>query len=63
MLWVVPQFDVSDFPDHLASEVGHVGLGESKVLFATGECLQELAGENTTVIAVFLLWRILAGTE
>ena len=51
------------FPDHLPAEVGHIRLGEGKALFAARQRLEELAGENTTVVAVFLLWRILAGTE
>ena len=58
-LWFIPKLDMPDLPDHLLPEIGHVGLGEGEVLFASGKRLEELTGENATVVAVFLLRGIL----
>lgn len=62
-LWIIPKLDMSDFPDHLPTEVRHVVLGEPELLFAAGQRLEELAGEDTAVVAVLLLRGILRRTS
>jgi hypothetical protein len=46
---------MADFPDHLATDVGHVGLSEDALAFTAREGFEGLACEHATVVAVFLL--------
>lgn len=48
------EFDFSGWTDHV------LDVREREGLFAPGEGLKELAGEDTAVVAVFLLWSFLS---
>jgi hypothetical protein len=50
---------VANFPDHPPSNVTHVCLAEVESLFASGQTSQELTGEDTAIIAIFLLGSVL----
>ena len=59
-LWDIEKLGVSNLPNHPSPEVGHISLREVKRFFSSGQCLQELARKDTTVVAVLLLWGILS---
>jgi hypothetical protein len=50
---------MANFPNHSPSQVGHVPLREIESFFPSGQGFQELAREHTTVITIFLLWRVI----